>query len=582
MDRHRVSVSDGHYGHQTRIATVDGSAGIWQEICIACDVPVAYLFDPNKFTMESSQAWMEQNKPQLLNPPQPEQSALAAKVDALVEAVVGLIEKIGLSRQFADTYLVQSFHSDFGKADEGAGWSFSAEDGNALVDKGGWALFKKCHLVCRESGTPENKGAYVYPVAKLVGGSPQYFLKAAQTVYAGLRGGARGADLPRDVEEKCLAVVKRIYKAYDRDTSDMRLELGLSRAIFQFARDEKVEGVIVNEQGWIKKPILRTGEWTETPNGGQKPLKVAMVHLQMLKQAFDDGAFERVTVPKTHADLPTENTGFVKALEIEEHPDMPGEYVLSAWIKFTDPDTEKAVRLGNVWNCSVMLEDDVVRPSDSKTFPIALRHVSLTNFPWIDNLPGFTQASRDWLTYQLLDEQGADEMELSEEVRDQLTQLAKFSDAGITIEEALELARNREQLVEREGKLQTQLLQLARTQRKSHVKEVVLALEGKHSVDGVTVVEEHRHYPAVIEATRKALESLPLSGTMKLSRDGVEQELNLESLVLSIVNAIPAEGRVALEQPVLPQGEPRPMTDETDEEEVTVEQLESARQEIFG
>lgn len=126
----------------------------------------------------------------------------------------------------AATYAVQSFHGNFGKADENAKWSFSADDGNAILDKGGWALYKQVHLVTDTSdgATPENKGAYTYPVAKLVDGKPTYFLNAAQTVYSGLRGGARGADLPEATNEKVLATVKRIYKAFGRETEEMGLK----------------------------------------------------------------------------------------------------------------------------------------------------------------------------------------------------------------------------------------------------------------------------------------------------------------------------------------------------------------------
>lgn len=128
----------------------------------------------------------------------------------------------------AVTYAVQSFHGNFGKADENAKWSFSAADGNAILDKGGWPLYKQCHLVIDTSDgpTPENKSAYTYPVAKLVDGKPTYFLKSAQTVYAGLRGGARGAKLPAATNEKVLATVKRIYKAFGRDTEKMGLKAG--------------------------------------------------------------------------------------------------------------------------------------------------------------------------------------------------------------------------------------------------------------------------------------------------------------------------------------------------------------------
>jgi hypothetical protein len=126
----------------------------------------------------------------------------------------------------AAKYAVQPFHSGWAKADENAKWSFSAADGNALTDKGGWDLYKQAHLVAdtSEGATPENKDAYTYPVAKLVDGKMTYFLKAAQAVYAGLRGGARAADLPKDVEKRVLAPVKKIYAAFGRDTEQLEVK----------------------------------------------------------------------------------------------------------------------------------------------------------------------------------------------------------------------------------------------------------------------------------------------------------------------------------------------------------------------
>lgn len=132
----------------------------------------------------------------------------------------------------AEPYTVQPFHDNFALADETARWSFDAADGNALLDKGGWDLYKRCHLVCDTTDgiTPEKKAAYTYPVAKLVDGQPTYFLRAAQTVYGGLRGGARAADLPLTVAERVLRTVKRIYTAFGKETEAMALKEISSRA----------------------------------------------------------------------------------------------------------------------------------------------------------------------------------------------------------------------------------------------------------------------------------------------------------------------------------------------------------------
>lgn len=131
------------------------------------------------------------------------------------------------TEQKAVSYSVQPFHSGFGK-DEASKWSFSADDGNAILEKGGWPMYKRAHLVVdtSEGNTPENKGAYTYPVAKLKDGEMTYYLRAAQSVYAGLRGGARGAKLPEATNERVLSTVKKIYDAFGRDTEEMGLKAG--------------------------------------------------------------------------------------------------------------------------------------------------------------------------------------------------------------------------------------------------------------------------------------------------------------------------------------------------------------------
>lgn len=56
--------------------------------------------------------------------------------------------------------------------DQGSVWSFSATDGDALVAKGGWELFKAAHtwFDVSKGATPENKGAYKLPHHKITNG----------------------------------------------------------------------------------------------------------------------------------------------------------------------------------------------------------------------------------------------------------------------------------------------------------------------------------------------------------------------------------------------------------------------------
>ena len=76
-------------------------------------------------------------------------------------------------------------------------------------------------------------------------------------------------------------------------------------------------------------------------------------------------------------------------------------------------------------------------------------------------------------------------------------------------------------------------------------KKVIATLDG----DDVTHVEGYRHYPAVIQAVTDALREQPQAMSLDIGDDG---ESGLDAIVLSIVNALPKEARIALDPPARP------------------------------
>jgi hypothetical protein len=116
------------------------------------------------------------------------------------------------------------------------------------------------------------------------------------------------------------------------------------------------------EDGFVYKEILRTGEWPAIPTrAGQinKPLRVVRdgassrdngtISLSEILSNFQAGAIPRVQVPlsDTRDDHPDDitrvNTGFVRELFIKDEED--GISKLVAKIEFTEPDVkEKALR----------------------------------------------------------------------------------------------------------------------------------------------------------------------------------------------------------------------------------------------
>jgi len=154
----------------------------------------------------------------------------------------------------------------------------------------------------------------------------------------------------------------------------------------------------------IWKDILREGEFPVTPGRKRKvPFKVVKdgkssvtpdlitISMAEVMQAFDDKAFEQVTVPLRHPkpgdeDDVLNNTGYVDALRIVKKND---KHYMQGGIGFTEPDVAGKVRRGTIPNVSSGIFFNFTRKADDKTFPVALNHVCLTKHPIINDLDPF-------------------------------------------------------------------------------------------------------------------------------------------------------------------------------------------------
>jgi hypothetical protein len=156
----------------------------------------------------------------------------------------------------------------------------------------------------------------------------------------------------------------------------------------------------------VYKEVLREGEFRMTPTSeGIKPVPFRVVRdgsssrkdrtisMAELVQSFRDKAYEHVQVPLAekpnadHQDYARVNTGFVRDLQIREGED--GRARLVAGIHFTEPEVAEKCKRGTIANCSSGIFFDRIRPSDGKSFGSAMRHVALTNTPFVDNLKPF-------------------------------------------------------------------------------------------------------------------------------------------------------------------------------------------------
>ena len=100
-----------------------------------------------------------------------------------------------------------------------ASWSFSAADGNAIIDKGGWALYKKAHVWFDPDNT-EVKSGYKFPIAKLVDGQLKVFWHAVSAAMAIINGGRGGTNIPDNEKKGVYNHLVKYYKKFDKEPPD--------------------------------------------------------------------------------------------------------------------------------------------------------------------------------------------------------------------------------------------------------------------------------------------------------------------------------------------------------------------------
>lgn len=161
----------------------------------------------------------------------------------------------------------------------------------------------------------------------------------------------------------------------------------------------------VGEDGLVWKEILREGEWRFRPGPNQKPIEAPLrvvsghasdnteIGFADLQEAFEDGAVDHVTIPESHEDKPSDNTGFVRKLEIRGEE---GNKKLYAGLDFTEPIVKEKALRGTIANTSVGVVFDYIKKSSGKVYKQVLGHVALTNKPWINGMQPFgVSASED-------------------------------------------------------------------------------------------------------------------------------------------------------------------------------------------
>jgi hypothetical protein len=130
-----------------------------------------------------------------------------------------------------------------------------------------------------------------------------------------------------------------------------------------------------------RKHLLRWGEWVH-PNDSDKKLKITPEFAAKLKANFDAAILDTVPVPGKHTDDWKANHGDVVGLEV--HPEK-GVYALLK----VDQEADEAIAAGKLKGVSGGLVEDYLDKERNVRVGPVLRHISLTNVPYIKHLEGF-------------------------------------------------------------------------------------------------------------------------------------------------------------------------------------------------
>ncbi len=109
-------------------------------------------------------------------------------------------------------------------ADESQEWSFVSDDGNAIIDMGGWTLYKNVHAWFddEQGNVPEIKSAYKLPHHKIIDGSVKTVWRGVSSAMSALLGGRGGVSIPSTEREAVYTHLKSHYNEFDKSIPDFK------------------------------------------------------------------------------------------------------------------------------------------------------------------------------------------------------------------------------------------------------------------------------------------------------------------------------------------------------------------------
>jgi len=329
------------------------------------------------------------------------------------------------------------------------------------------------------------------------------------------------------------------------------------------------------DDGLVWKEIIHPGQWFKGDSGNLVEITAKMIRSAF--KAWKAGLPRHISVPADyhHDDtaglVPVEhNRGFVEKLK------MIGDK-LFAGFRFTDPEIAFGVEHGNIADCSVYLQPDVIHPTTGEKFDWILQHVLLTNDPLVQDLSPFGAVPASSTDGRFVVQSYHPVQEVPTMPNDTQSQRTEQppAPAPVTLSaEDLTLYGQYRGLGLSVGDIQKMVAERAKVCQKARdleITRVVRAMEATEAHPGVVRIEGYRHWPVVIAAVEKALREHPAALALAANDDG---QTGLDAIVLAVANAIPQEGRMALAvQPASSKAPVDPSLSEPNATEPTGEQV---------
>jgi len=170
-------------------------------------------------------------------------------------------------------------------------WSFNADEGNAVLEKGGWKLYAGCHawydgsMEVGDSGFPEVKSAYKLPHHKIdVDGNVKVFWSGVSAAMGALLGARGGADIPADEREKVYSHLVGHYDQFKKEPPQFKEEE--VKEVDEMVEEVKEE--VKEDAGGIDKVLQQIGELSKISDEFTKILVEKDVKIHSLEEKIKE------------------------------------------------------------------------------------------------------------------------------------------------------------------------------------------------------------------------------------------------------------------------------------------------------